>query len=126
MSVMPAAVPIMNPRMGNSDTFNFRGGARMGAGDLHFSSGTPGNWSGTPMSLGFGMGTSFKPESLNHIGTGTSWKADSSMTGITPGTSFVPASFSGMSSSWKVGQDASGNMYFLSDVPGGTLMGPME
>lgn len=126
MSVMPAAVPIMNPRMGRSDAFNFRGGARMGAGDLNFSSGTPGNWSGTPMSLGFGMGTSFKPESLNNIGTGTSWKADSTMIGITPGTSFVPGSFSGMGSSWKVGQDTSGNMYFLSDVPGGTLMGPMD
>ena len=78
------------------------------------------------MSLGFGMGTSLKPESLNNIGTGSSWKADSVIPGVAAGTSFVPSSFNGMSSSWRVGQDAAGSMYFLSDVPGGTLMGPME
>ncbi|KDN42665.1 hypothetical protein RSAG8_06622, partial [Rhizoctonia solani AG-8 WAC10335] len=128
MHVMPAAVPILNPRL-RGDTFGFRGGSgtRMGAGDMPFTGGTPGNWSGTPMSLGFGMGTSFKPESLNNLGTGTSWKADSSMPGVAAGTSFVPGSFSGISSSWKVGQNTvTGNMYFLSDVPGGTLMGPMD
>ncbi|KAF8734545.1 zinc finger protein, partial [Rhizoctonia solani] len=123
---MPAAVPILNPRMHGGDAFSFRGnsGTRMGAGDMPFTGGTPGNWSGTPMSLGFGMGTSFKPESLNNLGTGTSWKADSAMPGVAPGTSFVPGSFSGMGSSWKVGQN--GHMYFLSDVPGGPLMGPMD
>ncbi|KAG8701106.1 hypothetical protein FRC08_004278 [Ceratobasidium sp. 394] len=127
MNVMPAAVPISNPRFANSD-FSFRGssGTRMGAGDMPFSSGTPGGWSGTPMSLGFGMGTSFKTESLNNLGMGTSWKADSAMPGIASGTSFVPSSFSGMSSSWKISQDPSTNMYFLSDVPGGALMGPMD
>ncbi|CEL53019.1 Zinc finger protein sfp1 OS=Schizosaccharomyces pombe (strain 972 / ATCC 24843) GN=sfp1 PE=4 SV=1 [Rhizoctonia solani AG-1 IB] len=126
MNVMPAAVPILNPRVHGGDAFSFRGnsGTRMGAGDMPFTGGTPGNWSGTPMSLGFGMGTSVKPESLNNLGTGTSWKADSAMHGVAAGTSFVPGSFSGMSSSWKVGQN--GQMYFLSDVPGGRLMGPMD
>ncbi|KAF8753038.1 zinc finger protein [Rhizoctonia solani] len=122
---MPAAVPILNPRMHGGDAFSFRGnsgrGWALGTCPLR---GTPGNWSGTPMSLGFGMGTSFKPESLNNLGTGTSWKADSAMPGVAPGTSFVPGSFSGMGSSWKVGQN--GHMYFLSDVPGGPLMGPMD
>ncbi|KAB5588553.1 Zinc finger protein [Ceratobasidium theobromae] len=105
---MPAAVPIVNPR--NSDGFGFRS-SRM---EMAF---TP-TWSGTPMSFGFGMGTSFTAESLNSLG-GTSWKADAG------GTSFVPGSFSGMGSSWKVGHDA-GNMYFVSDVPGAPLVGPMD
>ncbi|CAE6497201.1 unnamed protein product [Rhizoctonia solani] len=127
MHVMPAAVPILNPRLKGGDAFSFRGGSgtRMGAGDMPFTGGTPGNWSGTPMSLGFGMGTSFKPESLKHIATGNSWKADNSMHGVAAGTSFIPGSFSGMGSSWKVGQHNS-SMYFLSDVPGGPLMGPMD
>ncbi|QRV95567.1 C2H2 zinc finger [Ceratobasidium sp. AG-Ba] len=125
MNVMPAAVPISNPRFGRSD-FNFNSGTRMGAGDMPFTSGTPGGWSGTPMSLGFGMGTSFKPESLNTVGMGSSWKADTAMPGIATGTSFVPSSFNGMSSSWKVTQDPTTSMYFMSDVPGGTLVGPMD